>query len=174
MSTNKTQQALKLYQQGAYIRAAEEFNTLAQAYYKEGDHLSAAEMLNNKCVALLMADDARGALDAAQGTEIVFANADDNARHAMALGNQAACQEELANYQEAIILYESAAELFKDIGDNEHYSLVKGKISSIQLISGNKIHALLTMKDALEAKQKLSLKEKFLSKLFKLPTRIIR
>jgi len=59
-------------------------------------------MQNNISVCLQMLGDARGALSAAEGTDKVFAEAQDKKQQAMALGNQASAYEDLKEFDKAL------------------------------------------------------------------------
>ena len=93
------------YEAGDYSKAANLFATASIAMRSSGDVLGSAEMDNNYSVALLKAGNAQAALSASQGTEIIFSQAGDLKRQAMALGNQAAALEALGKRKEALQLY---------------------------------------------------------------------
>ena len=174
MNEELVQTAKKAYEEKEYRQAADQYQLAAQDYQRAGDLLLAAEMRNNCSVCWLQAGDAQRALEAVVGTEDVFAAANDKRRQAMALGNQAAALDALRQLQEAIEKYEQAAELLKEIGDNDLRTYVLQNLSGLQLRTGNQFQSLATMHTALENKKKLSLKERFLKKLLRLPFKIMR
>jgi tetratricopeptide (TPR) repeat protein len=167
-------EAHTLYQGGQYSHAAAAFKTAAERYAAGADELNAAEMMNNVSVALLKAGDAAGALQAAEGTDAVFAAANDAQRQAMALGNQAAACEALGNNRRAILLYQQSSDLLKGTGDRELRTYVLSNLSALQLKNGDQLQSLATMQTALDTKPKLSLKERLLKKLIQAPFKMLR
>ena len=103
-----SEQAKQLYQSGDFPAAARTFAEASASFAAAGDALMAAEMKNNQSVALLRDKQAQAALEAAQGTEIVFAKAGDARREGMALANQASALEALKRFKEAIEYYKKA------------------------------------------------------------------
>ena len=97
-----TDQAKRSYQAGDYLPAAQAFTEAAAAYAGTGDALMTAEMQNNRSVALLRANQAQAAFEAAQGTEKVFEQAGDFLRQGMALANQASALQVLKRFNDAI------------------------------------------------------------------------
>jgi tetratricopeptide (TPR) repeat protein len=168
------QQAQASYQANQYLRAADLFQSAAARYAEQGDELSAAEMMNNCSVALLKGEDAAGALRAAEGTDQIFAAANDARRQAMALGNLAAACEALGDVPRALLLYGQSSELLKDTGDRELRAYVLGSLSALQLKNGEQLQSLATMQAALDTKPKLSLKERLLKKLIQAPFRMMK
>jgi tetratricopeptide (TPR) repeat protein len=135
------EEAKRAYERGEFDRAADLFLRAAQAASSQGDALTAAEMNNNRSVSLLQAGKAKEALQAAQGTDQVFAAASDLRRQAMALGNQAAALEALHRMDEA---------------------LVKKSMAAIQLKRGRVVDSAFNMVGSVEAKARPSLFERFL------------
>lgn len=166
-------QAHKAYENKKYRQAAELFEALAGQYAAREDALNAAEMRNNSSVAWLQAGEAQKSLDAAAGTDQVFAEAGDSKREAMALGNQAAALEALGNISEAITKYEAAAEIFHAIHEEDLRVYVLQNLSALQLKTGDHLQSLASMHNALENKKKLGMKEKFLKKLLRIPFKMI-
>ena len=158
-------QATGLYQKRAYLQAAELFYNAAEGYQAEQKTGRAAEMHNNRSVALLQAGDAAGALQAAAGTEKVFALEGDNRRQAMALGNQAAALEELGRPQAALDYYQQASSLLGSEGESEIRSIILKRISSLKLRSGKALESLTAMDTALTIEKPANPKEKLLRRL---------
>ncbi len=155
------------YEGEEYREAAQIFEEAARQFSAQEDNLNAAEMLNNQSVSLLKAGDATGAYHAALGTDATFANAGDVKRQAMSLGNQAAALDELKKIDEAFALYQQSADLFKQIGEGELRAYVLQRMSALQMRSGKRLDALVTMQIALDAKPRLSLKDRILKGLMK-------
>jgi tetratricopeptide (TPR) repeat protein len=162
------------YSAGRFSQAASLFQSAAQLYVDQGDELNAAEMRNNCSVALLKDGDAAGALQAAQGTDVIFAAANDARRQALSLGNLAAAYEALGDIPQAMKLYHQSSDLLKDTGDRELRSFVLGSLSALQLKNGEQLQSLASMQAALDNKPKLSLKERLLKKLIQAPFRMLK
>ena len=164
-----SKQAKKLYDKEAYSQAAETYEMSSQEYEKSGDPLMAAEMSNNCSVSWLLAGEAQKSLDASLNTDLTFFNAGDPRKQAMALGNQAAAHEGLKQLKDAAEKYEKASEILKEIGETDLRAYVLQKLSAIQLRTGDQFQSVATMHTALETKKKLSIKEKFLKKVLRIP-----
>jgi len=162
------------YHTGRFPEAAGLFEQAARQYSQDGDVLKAAEMANNRSVALLKAGDAKGALEAAGGTEQVFSQAGDVRRQALAIGNQAAALEALNQLNEALSRYQQSSTLLKQVGDEENRAAVLKSISALQIRTGHQLEALASMDAALSNQKKLSFQERFLKKLMDIPMRMLR
>jgi len=159
------EKAQAAYQQQNYPLAATLFQEAAQVYQQSGEELLSAEMLNNCSVAHLKAGAAELALQAAQGTDLVFANAGQRQKQAMALANQAAALEASQHLEEALNLYLQSSQILKDINDQELRPYVLQCIAALQLRTGRQVDALLSSEVALDMKKKLSVRERVLKKL---------
>jgi tetratricopeptide (TPR) repeat protein len=162
------------YKAGRFPEAAGLFEQAARKYTEDGNTLRAAEMANNRSVALLQAGDGKGALEAAECTDQVFAQAGDIRRQALAIGNQAAALEALNRLDEALAHYRQCANLLKQVGDDEDRAPVLKSISTLQIRTGHQFEALASMEAALDSQKKLSLQERFLKKLLNVPMRMMR
>lgn len=162
------------YAAGEYSRAAGLFAAAAEEYQKVGDLRSAAEQANNRSVALLKARQARAALKACEGSDLVFASHGDTNHQAMALCNQAAAHEALHHWKEAGGLYQQAAELFHSLGQNDMYALSLKNLSAVLLRRGQFLQALVVMQTALREKTILTVTERILRFLLRIPFRLLR
>lgn len=158
-------QAKARYEAEEFQKAADLYAAAAAFYREASDAVNAAEMENNRSVALLQAGDAQGALDAAQGTDLVFAETGDLRRQAIALGNQAAAYEELKQFEPAYELYVRSSDLLKTAGEDDMRSYVLKRISNLQAQRGDRLEAIASLHTALETRQKLSVKERALKGL---------
>jgi len=172
-SQEQSKQAKQAYEMGNFLEAARLFNNAAEGLSRSGDALGAAEQENNRSVALLKAGDAQGALLAAQGTDQVFLQAGDTRRQAIALGNQAAALEGLGKLTEALDFYQQSADLLKQVNDLELRAFVLKNLSALQLRMGRQFEAMASMDAALYPKKKMTLVEKILKKLLKVPLRML-
>lgn len=164
-SEHLTKQAKMAYDSEDYPQSAELFAKAAEEHRASGDFAKAAEMDNNRSVALLKANRPEEALEAALGTDEVFAQLGDARRQAMALGNQAAAHEELKHYDEAMELYRRSSELFKEAGEKDMRSYVLQRISTLQIRRGERIEAMATMQTAMDNRAKKGVKERVLKGL---------
>jgi tetratricopeptide (TPR) repeat protein len=163
----------KAYQQGKYYEAATAFQASAKGYEAADDQLNAAEMLNNCSVALLKGKDPETALQAVEGTEQVFATAGDKKRQAMTIGNRAAVLEALKRYDEALLEYDRAAVLFKEIGEQELRVPIMKSIAALQLRTGKSLESLASFDASLGEVEGLSAWQRFWRKIARLPMKII-
>jgi tetratricopeptide (TPR) repeat protein len=167
-------QARQAYDTGNFPEAARLFKTAAEVLSAGGDRLGAAEQENNRSVALLKASDAQGALLAVQGTDQVFKQAGDVRRQAIALGNLAAALEASGKLTEALDNYQQSADLLKQVNDTELRTFALKNLSALQLRMGRQFEAMASMDAALNPKKKMTLVEKILKKLLKVPLRMLR
>jgi tetratricopeptide (TPR) repeat protein len=166
-------EAQDAYKSGDYQAASQAFGVAAEGYRLAGDLLNAAEMDNNRSVALLKVDDPAGALCAVEGTDLVFAEAGDVRRQAMALGNRAAALEALDRFEEALSDYEKCAEYFKEIGEHEMRAVTLKSISTLQLRTGHSMEALASMQAGVSAIERPGLKHRLLKKLLDIPSKLL-
>jgi tetratricopeptide (TPR) repeat protein len=162
-------EAERAYQSKDYLSAAQSFKAAADGYTHLGEHLHAAEMQNNASVAYLQADQPENALVSALDTDQVFAEAGDQHRQALALGNQAAAYEALNQLEAAAQAYQKSSDLLKEIGDQELRPAVMQSLSAVQLRLGQQMDALVTMQAGLEAVEKPNLKQKLVKKILRSP-----
>jgi tetratricopeptide (TPR) repeat protein len=162
------------YQNGRYAQAAQLFEQASRSWDASGNKVQSAEARNNASVAHLKAGDAAAALQAALGTEQIFAEAGDLRRQGMALANQASALEELGKLQEALEHFQLASSLLKQSGDKEMRASVLKNISTLQIRTGNQLQALASMDAALENQPRLSAREKMLQKLLRIPLDMLK
>lgn len=150
-----------------YAEAARLFEEASRGYTLGRDGLHAAEMDNNRSVALLKNNQPQQALDAAAGTDKIFESHADVTKQAMALGNQASALEALKRLDEALPLYERAAELFDKAGEKDMRALVLKSVAAIRLKQGKLSEAGMEMLGSLGAVEKPSLWQRFLKFLLR-------
>lgn len=152
----------RAFEGSEFDKAAELFQQAAEGFSLGRNGLLAAEMRNNLSVALLKMNRPQEALDAALGTDAIFAGAGDLGRQAMALGNQAAALESLRRLDDALEKYEQSAELFGRAGEGDMRSLVMKSAAAIKLKTGRVSESAFKMMGALDAKDKPTLLERLL------------
>lgn len=166
-----TDEGKQAFQAGQYESAAAMFETAGQGYALLDDKLNAAELKNNLSVTLLKLGKSQAALDAALGTDQVFAGAGDIRRQAMAVGNQAAALEALKRWDDALAAYEQSAALFAQAGEGELRSMVLKSAAAIKLRRGKIADSAYKMIGSLEAKEKPSIFERVLRFLLRFAQR---
>jgi tetratricopeptide (TPR) repeat protein len=159
------QEAKECYSRKDYSQAADLYRMAAYAYKTQNDKVNAAEQMNNCSVAYLQAGEPQSAFDSAEGTDIVFSDINDPVREALSMGNQAAALEDLHRDAEALDLYRKSADLLKSTNEKELRSHVMKKISALQIRTGDKMDATVSMYGALQDKKNLTGKEKTLKKM---------
>jgi tetratricopeptide (TPR) repeat protein len=168
---NKTspQETAKLakqsYEAGNYPGAFEGYAKAAASYAEAGDSLLAAEMKNNQSVALLRDKQAQAALEASQGTDIVFAEIGDDRRQGMALANQASALEALKRSKEAIDFYARAGEALNKAGEIELRLEVMQLLAALYLRRFKLYDAIITLQSGLIALKNPTPKQRFMKKL---------
>jgi len=166
-------EAKSAYRAGDFATAALSFEAARQGYLSAHDAMMAAEMANNCSVALLLAGDNVGALQAVEGIEIIFLEAGDRKRQAMTLGNRAAALDALDRLVEAEQTYWMAAEIFKELGETELRLPLMQSISALQLRTGRHLQAVASMYAGVEKIEKPTLKQRFLKRFLGIPIQIL-
>ena len=146
------EQGKQAFRNKQFDESAELFRQAAEGFSLGRNGLLAAEMKNNMSVALLQAGKAQESLDAALGTDLVFAGAKDIKSQGMALGNQAAALEALNRFDEAIAAYERSAELFAEVGGGDLRAMVMKSAAAIKLKTGKVTESAFKMMGSLDAK----------------------
>lgn len=165
---DEAENAIKVYQSGDFLKAAQLFGQAAENYQAAGNYLDEAEMKNNQSVAYLQAGDAQNSFDAAAGTEKVFFEGGDFRRQGMALGNEAAALSALNRNDEAMSRYQTAADALEAAGEDQLRADVMQALAGIQLRKGKIMDALLTMRVGLSGVKNPSVKQKLLLNLLKI------
>jgi len=162
------------YQKREYLSAARLYQAAAEGFVASGDELKAAEMANNCSIAYLKGGNARAALEAATGTEVVFASKADRKQQAMALGNQAAALEKLKREDEAMTAYEKSAVLLKEVGEFELRAYALQAISSLHLRKRHYLEAYATMREGIMGLKKPNFKQRLLKSLIQIPYNFLK
>jgi tetratricopeptide (TPR) repeat protein len=167
------EQALSDYRAGNFARASRGFSTAIDQFDAAGEMTRSAEMKNNLSVCLLQLNQAKEALSVVRDTPTVFHNAGDLLQKARALGNRAMAKAALGQTNEAEADYRAAADLFRDLGQQEDLQYTMQALSRIQLQQGRPMEALNAMQSVLDSKERPSFRDRFLSWLFKFPMRFL-
>ena len=126
------------------------------------DELNAAEMRNNESVALLQAGNAKGALQATDGTEEVFQKAGDVRRQGIAVSNRAAALEGLNKWKEALTEYDRAASLLEQAGEGDMHSMVRKAAANLNLKRGHISDSQMDVYDSLRLVEKPSFTQRIM------------
>jgi tetratricopeptide (TPR) repeat protein len=153
------------YQSGDFTAAFQAFAEAAAAYADAGDAVLSAEMKNNQSVALLRDKQAQAALDAARGTETVFAQAGDTRRQGMALANQASALEALKRFKEAIDFYTRAGEALEKAGELDLHLEVMQLLSALYLRRFKLFDAIIALQSGLAPIKNPTPKQRLMKKL---------
>jgi len=156
------------YEKGNFSVAGGLFSQAAQAYESANDPLNAAEMKNNQSVALLKAGKAREALQATEGTEDIFANANDRRRQGIAVSNRAAALEGLKQWRDALFEYERAASIFEQAGEGDMHSVVRKASANIHLKFGRISDSQMDVYDSLRLVEKPTLTQRMMKFLLRI------
>jgi tetratricopeptide (TPR) repeat protein len=166
-------EAKQAYESEDLQRAGATFLAAENGYRAAGDSINAAEMANNRSVVLLQSGDAQAAFEAVEGTVEVFARAGDRKRQALALGNRAAALAALKRKEEAEKLFWEAAQILRDLGEDDLRASVLQSISRLQLGSGRYLEALASMESGIEGVKKPSMTQRLLKKLLEIPGKLM-
>jgi len=147
--TKLAEEGKQAFEKKQFDLAADLFRQAADGYSLGRAELLAAEMKNNFSVALLQAGKPREALEAALGTDQIFAEANDIKRQAMAIGNQAAALEALERYEAALASYEKSASLFAQANEGDLQAMVMKSAAALKLKSGKVTESAFKMMGAL-------------------------
>lgn len=178
LDTNKieqiVQQAKSDFQSGAYKDAISGFSTAHQFFLDQEDALNAAEMANNLSVAYLQNKQNQNALEIVQGTDIVFEEAGETLKQAIALGNIGAALEAKKDLEGAAEAYQKSADLFEESGERDMRSTVLKSLSAIHIRQGKQLESIFAMQKSLEGQKKLTFRERFLKRFLKLPFKFLK
>lgn len=156
------------YGKGNFKAAAGLFSQAAQAYTSLQDELNAAEMKNNESVAWLQAGKAKEALQATDGTEVIFEKAGDLKRQGIAISNRAAALEGLRKWQEALKEYDRAASLLEQAGEGDMHSIVRKAMANLNLKRGRLNDSQMDVYDSLRLVEKPSFTQRIMKFLMRI------
>ena len=160
-----TDQAQLAYRSGDFARAAHSFEQVAQLYSGMGDVLMAAEMQNNRSVALLRSKEPQASLEAAQGTDKIFADAGDFRRLGMALANQASALQALKRYPESIQSFKDSGDAFEKAGEGDLRVEVMQLLSMLYFRRFKFYEAILALQSGLAGVKNPTPRQRFMKKI---------
>lgn len=162
------------YERGDYLASARAYQIAAQSYSSQDDAPTAAEMRNNSSVAYLRAGESQLAYEMVDGTPAIFAAVGDARRQGIALGNLGAALEAINRLEDAAETYQHSAELLGLVHEDDLRAHVLKSLSALQLRQGHPMEAMSSMQAGLDGLEKPTKKQSILSKLFKLPSKMIK
>ena len=161
-------QGKREYEKGNHRVAANFFLQAAQAFDAANDPVNAAEMRNNQSVALLQAGKSKEALQATEGTEEIFKQANDRKRQGIAVSNRAAALEGLRRWKEALAEYERAASILEQAGEGDMHSIVRKASANIHLKLGHVNDTQMDIYDSLRLVEKPTLSQRLMKFLMRI------
>ena len=161
-------QGKKEYEKGNFRAAANFFLQAAQALDSANDPLNAAEMRNNQSVALLQAGKPKEALQATEGTEEIFKQANDLKRQGIAISNRAAALEGLKRWKEALAEYERSASFLEQAGEGDMHSMVRKASANIHIKLGHVNDTQMDIYDSLRLVEKPTFTQRLMKFLMRI------
>jgi tetratricopeptide (TPR) repeat protein len=162
-----SEESIQKFQKKQYTEAIAGFRACVAELEKSGDPLDLAEMKNNLCVALTYNGDPQAALEAAAGTDTIFANAGDQRREGMSLANQGTAYESLKQYDKAIEAYEKARDCLSACGEKKMLSITLRSLADLQLKTGKQYQAVASLQSAHQQNPDGKISDKFFSSTLK-------
>ena len=110
----------------------------------------------------MQAGNAKGALQATDGTEEVFQKAGDVRRRGIAVSNRAAALEGLNKWKEALTEYDRAASLLEQAGEGDMHSMVRKAAANLNLKRGHISDSQMDVYDSLRLVEKPSFTQRIM------------
>ena len=139
----------RLFGQGKYRDAADQFCLAQHAYAATGDDLRSAEMLNNAGVAYRRARKHKEAITALEEARRIFAHLGDQPREAQALGNLGGLYSKTKRYDQAETCFLHAISIFQDLDDRGRQSETLRAMAIMQFKRRQYSQAMATYEDAM-------------------------
>lgn len=174
MSTGSELQikATRLFEKGKYEDAAEVFNEALAAYEQEGTGDLAAEMRVNLGLAKRELGDFEAAISEMQAGLAYFKETEDRLREAQTLGNMALAYSKAEDEEQAQTMYREAAQIFREIDEDEYYGETVLALADMQFRSGHLMEALATFEVGLEHIRNKNHRQKMMKQLLVLKNRL--
>jgi len=161
-------EATEAYQQAEYEKAARLFGEAALVFETEKDPLQGAEMKNNQSVSALQAGDFSLALQAAQGTALLFAEAGDFQREGIAHANEGSALRRLGRKPEALAAFQRSAAAFEKAAQPEMRADALLAAAGLLLAQRKWAEALFAYKTGINGLQHPTLLQQIFLKLLRL------
>lgn len=170
---NLAEEGRSLYQKGQYLAAAENFHAARVGFELKGDRYTAAEMANNCSVSYLLAKSASEALEELNGIEEYYSEIGDSMRQGITAGNAACALDALDRVDEAQSGYMRSAALLEKTGEDQFRANVMQSLSALQLRSGRKLEALVSMQQGIDGLKRPSLVQKMAKSILQYPFKML-
>jgi tetratricopeptide (TPR) repeat protein len=159
------EKAKQIYEMGDMEAAIQAYRDAAAAFLSVGDQLMAAEMKNNLSVSLLRVGQAQSALEAVDGTDVVFAAAGDDRRLGIAHANRASAYESLKRHKDAIEEYEKAGKSLEKAGEDQMRAQVMQLLSALYLRRWKLLNAVIALQSGLTGVKDPTPKQRLMKKV---------
>lgn len=166
-------QGLAHYQTGAYAEAVKAFANAHAAYEQAGEPEKAAEMLNNQGGVYHMLQEWGKAKKAFLEARAQFMRLEDHGRQAQVTANLGMLANARGQSKEAVVYFEEAITAFQAQEDRVRQSDTWRALSLVYFKQWRLLDALSAYSAALDCKPHLSLGQRFLRWLFRLPKRLL-
>lgn len=161
------------YRAGAYAKAIEAFAHAQAAYEQADDWASAAEVLNNQGVVYRMLQQWDKAKVAFTEARTRFAQLGDHSRQAQATSNLGMLANARGQPKEAVSYFDEAISAFREQGDRPRESDTWRALSLAHFKQRHWLDALAAYSMALDCAPRLSLGQRFLRWLFRIPLKLL-
>lgn len=165
--------AERAYRNQDYQTAAAAFIAASQAYQHAGQPKKSAEMASNASVAYLQDGQVEQAYAAIVEAPEIFLKGGDIRRSSLAFGNRANALEALGELERAEADYRRALEGFERISDKSRLRETRQALSALRLRQGRPMEALTEMQIGLEGQQQITVRDRVLRWLLRLPSRLL-
>jgi tetratricopeptide (TPR) repeat protein len=155
------------FNKGNFEAAAHSFAAAAEGFSAANSPLDVAEQRNNQCVALLQNGNPKEALAVVKGTADVFAEAGDERRQGIALGNEGTALDALGDWKEAAQKYFESAVLLEHAGEGQMRSQVLNSLAILQTKHAELADAYISILDGYAGVKDPSLKQKIIKKILR-------
>ncbi|MBN1427366.1 MAG: tetratricopeptide repeat protein [Anaerolineae bacterium] len=162
------EEGLRLFEDGAYQEAIEQFELARQGFEKEGQKLAMAEMLNNIGVIHRVEGRLPEAARMLEEAMAIFVELGDRDREAQALGNLAPIYKKQGDLEKTLEAYKKSADIFGEIGDLEKQGEILMTLGIAQFDAGKRIDGVTSYEAGLRIIPKPSIRQKWLRTLLKL------
>lgn len=174
MSGKKLQaQGVRQFQLDEFEAAAQTFQEAITAFEAENDPLTAAEQRVNLGLAYRALDRFDAAIEAMQTGLETFRQHQDRFREAQALGNLALVYAKQDNSEQATTYYREAANIFRELGEDEFYGQTILALADLQFRSGQMVQAAETFELGLKYIENPNQRQKMMKQLMVVKNRML-
>lgn len=169
---NMKEQGIALYSQYDYEAANRAFQQAKEMYEEESNYDMAAEMKVNIGLAHRSLGELQQSLELMQEALRHFEGNNDKMRIAQTLGNLGGVYQALNDKEQAELSFRNAANVFKELGEDELYSDTLLALGALQVKDGKFLLGAATYQTALENRAKLTGTQKIIKSLSNFVSRL--